>query len=345
MKELHHFTDFNSQMKEANRKLNSVRDRQNKIGRAVIKDGILDVDQLKNLEHLKLKTTPASNNKRRPSAPRSKSAKKPPLVTPLKSPPKRKLASGRSSTTKVKYESEDSDEDAFSDDYNTPSKRRGTANRGSAVSRGRKTATPRKSANGVTPSKRPARAAAVAADVNRRKALNELEESERSELSQTPAPVLTQEEIALKAQEQKALGSADDSLEDKEARYKLAICAILGVDVIYADLLTLEELRTYARAFNIAFGEDAWEVPNSNGARAVGPNIFAPGADADSQHIAKALPRFQELALARGDLYHDLEINPDGQQQFCSFGEVEIDKALGVLDNEFGRFASTDDHE
>jgi hypothetical protein len=45
--------------------------------------------------------------------------------------------------------------------------------------------TPRKSATG-TPSKRPHRAAAVAADANRRKALNELDEFERSELSQTP---------------------------------------------------------------------------------------------------------------------------------------------------------------
>jgi hypothetical protein len=331
-------------MKEANRKLNSVRDRQNKIGREVIKSGTVNMDSLKDLKDLRLKT-PASN-KRRPSAPRSKSAKKPEktLVTPLKSPAKRKLGSGRS-TTKVKYESEDSDEDAFSDDFNTPSKRRGTGNRGSAVARGKTTTTPRKSANGVTPSKRPPRAAAVAADVNRRKALNELDESERSELSQTPAPILTKEEIAVKAQEQRAMGSVDDSLEDKETRYKLMICDILRVNVTYADQLNLQELRTYARAFNVAFGQEVWEVPNSNGARAVGPNIFAPGQDAVSVHIAKALPRFQELALARGDLTDNLEVNADAQNQFASYGEVEIDRALGVLENEFGRFAAPEDHE
>jgi hypothetical protein len=34
----------------------------------------------------------------------------------------------------------------------------------------------------------------VAADVNRRKALNELDDSRRSELLQTPAPVLTKAE-------------------------------------------------------------------------------------------------------------------------------------------------------
>lgn len=333
-------------MKEANRKLNSVRDRQNKIGRQVIKTGVVDVDDLKNLKDLRLKT-PASN-KRRPSAPRSKSAKKPEktLVTPLKSPAKRKLGSGRS-TTKVKYESEDSDEDAFSDDFNTPSKRRGTGNRGSAAARGRNTTTSRKSANGVAPSRRPPRAAAVAADVNRRKALNELDESERSELSQTPAPVLTQEEIAIKAEEQRTLGAADDSIEDKETRYKLMICDVLEVDVTHADQLDLQELRTYARAFNKNFHNDVWEVPNSNGARGVGPVIFTAdqGPGDEGTHIALAIDRFRELAVARGDLDGDLKFDAMGQKLFSSGGNIELDRALGVLENEFGRFGAGEEHE
>jgi len=338
-------------MKEANRKLNSVRDKQNKIGREVIKNGgTVDAKALEELKDLRLKT-PGSNNKRRLAAPRPKSAKKPqnPLVTPLKSPAKRKVASGRSSTTKVKYESEDSDEDAFSDDFNTPSKRRGTGNRGSAVARSRNTTTPRKSAAGTTPSKRPPRAAAVAADA-RRKALVELDESERSELSQTPAPALTKEEIAIKAQEQRALGSADDSIEDKEARYKLTICDVLGVEADYADHLSLQDLRTYARAFNHAFGVEEWKVPNTEGTRAVGPNIFPPGVqdpDPEGIHIALAIPRFQELAIARGDLLADLTVNQaaDSQKLVTSLGNVEIDRALGVIQNEFGRFAVPEDHE
>jgi len=50
----------------------------------------------------------------------------------------------------------------------------------------------------------------------------------------------------MKAQEQRILGSADDSTEDKEARYKLTICDALGVDVVYASQLSLQDLRTYA---------------------------------------------------------------------------------------------------
>lgn len=337
-------------MKEANRKLNSVRDKQNKIGREVIKNkGAVGPSTLEQLKGMNIKT-PGSTNKRRPSAPRSKSAKKPEktLVTPLQSPPKRKFNSTRSAP-KIKNESEDSDEDAYSDDFNTPSKRRGTGYRGPAAPRSRKTATPRKPAvNGMTPPKRTPRAAAVAADVNRRKALNELDESERSEFSQTPGPVMTPEEIVMKAQEQRALGSADDSLADKETRYKLTICGLLGVDVGYADQLNLEELRTYARASNANFDkEDLWEVPNSNGARGQGPMLFtadqAPGEH--GTHIAFAIDRFKDIAVARGDLDGNFQLNPDGHKFFSSGNLPEIDHALGVLDNEFGRFGAHDDDE
>lgn len=58
---------------------------------------------------------------------------------------------------------------------------------------------------------------------------------------------MTKEEIAIKAQEQRALGSADDSAEDQGARYKLTICDVLGVEADHADKFSLQDLRSYAR--------------------------------------------------------------------------------------------------
>lgn len=339
-------------MKSANKKLNANRDVQNRIGRAVITKGVEAVSA-EDLARLKL-TTPASRSRGR-AAPKfrsiqtpedvqtfnysstSKAQPKKTLYTPSRSTGKRQRpTSTRSGRGKVKIESDESDDEdvsGFSDDNygDTPTKRRASGARSTKI-RGRSNTTNNSvlfgnavATNPAPSRKRSVRTAAINATATIQSAIKGLDES--------PEELEEQEE-----QERRDLAGLEDV-------YKKRICDVLEVDHALASHLLLNQLRTYARAYNAVQGNTEWVLPGFPQAYCIGQMVYGleghpENADGVTEvHITLAFGWSKELALARGDLLPDLTLDPNGPRNFDSEGHPEIDEALGFLDNAFGFFA------
>jgi hypothetical protein len=120
-----------------------------------------------------------------------------------------------------------------------------------------------------------------------------------------------------------------------EAEYKLALCRLLEVDNSWSELYTLHQIRTYARAYNSEFAYDDWYYP---------PNFTGRGFTLSVEggyycdHFSQALPIFQGLAVARGDIAEGGIFIRDAPHiaGFARQTNPFIRQALGIAPNPFG---------
>lgn len=106
-------------------------------------------------------------------------------------------------------------------------------------------------------------------------------------------------------------------------------------------LLTLEKLRTYARAFVVKENLDPWWThpaafpPNTHFYRHV---AHFPDEYRDSAHFAHALPHLLVIARARGEniIQDPQELNYERGSRFCADGDKLKEEALGMRENQFG---------
>ncbi|KAE9371391.1 hypothetical protein N431DRAFT_558928 [Stipitochalara longipes BDJ] len=134
-------------------------------------------------------------------------------------------------------------------------------------------------------------------------------------------------------------GPASDSRNLAKMEYKFIICEILNVHPQLAQYYTLEEFRMYARAYNLQFANELWNVTAHDGKkfkckmfRLISPtNGIVP-------HFALYLYKLAFLAVSRGDLNPDATFNAKSPYRvgFSTKGDRRYDMALGVVQNLFG---------
>ena len=123
-------------------------------------------------------------------------------------------------------------------------------------------------------------------------------------------------------------------------RYRVMICALLGVNMSWADSHTLGELRLYGRAYHHSMVNQPWRI------RSLPEEYDAGYADlvwtredehgqVVSTHFSNVLSQFRPLALARGD------VDPHGTAalngpQYLPALNVEQMRALGLDENPLG---------
>jgi hypothetical protein len=120
-----------------------------------------------------------------------------------------------------------------------------------------------------------------------------------------------------------------------EVEYKLALCKLLEVDNSWSELYTLYQLRTYARAYNSEFAYDDWYYPPNFTGRGFTLSIEG-GYYCD--HFSQALPIFQGLAVARGDIAEGGIFIRDAPHiaGFAHQTSPFIRQVLGIVPNPFG---------
>jgi hypothetical protein len=122
-----------------------------------------------------------------------------------------------------------------------------------------------------------------------------------------------------------------------EEEYKKIICGILGVDYNKHAYLSLYQLRSYARQYNVGLKALPWVYINNNSYRLTGLQCTIGNDGYVFEHFALAIPEFRDLAFDRRDLLPGGLMNPDQNlQQFSTGGNIEKDEALGVVQNDIG---------
>jgi len=326
-------------LKENNKRINSERDVQNEIGRKAIRKGI----DLTTLPDIKTESEDSDEEKTRAITDLDSQTAKTPTVRRILNAKRRSssatasskkgVSSVQSPTTPVStgkrkqrstisknYRDGDDEEDEDSDfsDYvdsqsptrTTPSKRAATrASRAKAATPTRARATPSKSASKSASAGLPVRnQTRVESGLGRR--------NRRSTLS--------------------SVVHASELEEEDKMKHKEIICDILQVDRTHAQTYSLEDLRFYARAYNIQFAADDWFLGTANEATGKMFRVITPTGII--HHFAHLLPHFVPLAIARGDLNPDSTINEKSPHMagFSTNGDAQKDMALGVLPNRFG---------
>ncbi|KAH8809047.1 hypothetical protein F5884DRAFT_753552 [Xylogone sp. PMI_703] len=133
------------------------------------------------------------------------------------------------------------------------------------------------------------------------------------------------------------ISGQSSQLDDHQ--YKETICRILGVSKRHAQNLSLEELRTYARAYNEDLRFDDWfhpSLPNLIGRTF----LFFTKNYHTNWHITALFPSLVQLALERGDILESGKQNFE-RSSVCLFstkGNQLYNEALGTIDNPFGLF-------
>ncbi|RFU32902.1 hypothetical protein B7463_g3465, partial [Scytalidium lignicola] len=121
--------------------------------------------------------------------------------------------------------------------------------------------------------------------------------------------------------------------------YKEVICDILGVSRQHAQYLSLEDLRTYARAYNNDLRFEDWFHPRLP--KLVGRTfLFFTENYQSNWHVTILLPSLFQLAMERGDILENCKQNFERNNacMFSTNGYKLHDQALGVIENPFGRF-------
>jgi hypothetical protein len=140
-------------------------------------------------------------------------------------------------------------------------------------------------------------------------------------------------------------GPADDNTNDEIMEYKLILCDLLQVDKALAEIYTLQELRIYARAYNLQFASKPWVMTTHDGST----HICERFRIRTRQRLPNGNPRYiihfchwkfklAHLAVCRGDLKTDATFNPRSKHiaGFSTHGAARLDMALGVIPNPFG---------
>jgi hypothetical protein len=119
--------------------------------------------------------------------------------------------------------------------------------------------------------------------------------------------------------------------------YRETICNILGVDRVFADRLDLRQLRTYARAYNRDFSNDEWYDETLLDRNVVGTTHRLQTDRGILDHFCHLMPEYAGIAFARGDCNDNGTFNndPTKNQMFDTKGDSFMNKALGVIPNEF----------
>ena len=120
--------------------------------------------------------------------------------------------------------------------------------------------------------------------------------------------------------------------------YKLIITEILGIPRQIAGRFTLDQFREYARAVNLQFINDYWEITNHDGKKYTckGLQLYDHNKKAIIPHFAQYKYHLAWLASCRHEINEDGTFNPVGLGTFSTGGDVKKDKALGVIPNSYG---------
>jgi hypothetical protein len=134
-------------------------------------------------------------------------------------------------------------------------------------------------------------------------------------------------------------GPADDNADDGKMEYKFVLCDLLQVDRQLAQIYTLQEFRTYARAYNLQFSSKPWEMTTHDGGKhtCMMFRIRLPNGTYIA-HFCFFLFKLAHLAVGRGDLKPDATFNHHSPHiaGFSTGGDARLDMALGVIPNPFG---------
>jgi hypothetical protein len=120
--------------------------------------------------------------------------------------------------------------------------------------------------------------------------------------------------------------------------YKLIITEILGIPRQMAGRFTLDQYREYARAVNLQFVNEYWEITGYDGQKYTCKNLqlYDHNKKAIIPHFAQYKYHLAWLASLRHEINEDGTFNPRGLGTFSTDGDVQKDMALGVIDNPYG---------
>lgn len=305
-----------SQMKENNKKINAERDIQNEIGRRAVKKGLkpehIDELDLPNPE-AGAKSQPITKLQRTPTGPESKPvAASPPRTAsrPICSVKRKQRITWK---TPIPQDDEHSSNGELTACFPSghPTRRRRPAT---------ETCRRQRLAQGESDDEYvPTESVKDNTSIRRRSARRTSAQQHLSTHSMSGSPF-----------------QGDNPVPSQEM-LKEVICDILQVDRSMVQEYSLEDLRIYARAYNIAYDHDNWyhpELPSYYGRQY---RIYM-GQIQTAEHFAQMLPVFRRLALVRGDLLPNLRLNSQSSHSlgFSTNGDVLQDQALGVIQNPYG---------
>jgi hypothetical protein len=120
--------------------------------------------------------------------------------------------------------------------------------------------------------------------------------------------------------------------------YKLIITEILGIPRQLAGRFTLDQYREYARAVNLQFVNEYWEITGYDGEKYTckGLQLYDHHKKAIIPHFAQYKYHLAWLAHCRNEIKDDGTFNPIGNGTFSTGGDVQKDQALGVIPNPYG---------
>jgi hypothetical protein len=346
-------------MKLNNKRINSERDKQNEIGRRAAKFGIKEATTLAEILHPIVKeedrsdtpTTPIRRTHRAPSksnypalrTPTKSSSSNPRTptnlassapVTPSKSGSARRGSANTTSIGKRKQRTPssslskvinaDDDYDDFGDkDDDDPSFSPSPPKRSSTKRSKAKVAAREKR---TTPTKRQAPANSSSQGVAESSANLPFRRQSKESASKRP-----------RRSSANASETLDGDSKGLNKLYRETICDILGIDRVFADRLDLRQLRTYARAYNKDFSNDPWYDETALESNVVGTTHRLQTNRGILDHFCHLMPEYAGIAFARGDCNDNGTFNndPTKNQMFDTKGDSFMNKALGVIPNEF----------
>jgi hypothetical protein len=133
-------------------------------------------------------------------------------------------------------------------------------------------------------------------------------------------------------------GGTDEYADHGKFDYKLIITEILGIPRQIAGRFTLDQFREYARAVNLQFVNEYYEIMGYDGQKYTCKNLqlYDHNKKAIIPHFAQYKYHLAWLASCRHEINKDGTFNPKGLGTFSTGGDVEKDKALGVIENPYG---------
>ncbi|KAF7903510.1 uncharacterized protein EAF01_006559 [Botrytis porri] len=261
-------------MKLNNKKINAQRDAQNEIGRQFLSKGVGPEAAATALAKLLPEEAQPYDKYARFSPHQSSGGNTAGLKTPIALVRVQPARSAATNSTKRKNMSESEDEDESEDDYIDSAVRSNARPNLRGRRATHKTPTRSNTSNSVM-SKTPQSKKSKGQPINT-----------RSRLINTKTPVKSQEVVEAEAE--------DD--------YKKMICRLLGLDPKNAKVMaySLEDLRWYARAYNVDYMETVWSHPQWPDYKGLG-HVLKDKNDNRVDHFSIIIKSLMPLAKLRGD--------------------------------------------
>jgi hypothetical protein len=123
-------------------------------------------------------------------------------------------------------------------------------------------------------------------------------------------------------------------------KYRVIICNALRISHEFAEQFDLYNLRFYARAYNIQHANDVWSytdnIGNTGEHYGRKSRLYRSSFSSfSSLHFALVIKHFRPLAVARGDLHEDFTFNEHGGSMIDASQDVQLQKVLGMIKNDF----------